>query len=367
MKKILILIFALFLSAGLYAKKVICVDGCNSGFVNNHEGYERSQMAVGDVIQVGGNLTTCLNMLMNGDELIIIAHGTGTGTGFIWGGITYTGFGGGAGQYPVPAGFGTLMNITVKFCSCWSARDPDGGGADSSLVDKIVAALGAGSAGSGFNDLATSRVCYTITGGTAVQRQAGIAALKANTAWMNNPPTNRPGPPAVTQQTAAQAIVGALPGGLTVMVTAYKEPVNMVAPPPAGNGANGCDCTGGEGCGLGTQDGIETEAIPTLSQWGLIILFLLLLTIGSVSIIRQKRAALITINGANLSLKTPLFNAEQFEKIALKSIPFIIGAIVIISIIEGGLFAKNIIGTIFSGLVISYLIHFVLMSEKLEE
>ena len=37
------------------AKKVICVDGCNTTFVNNHEGWERSQANIPpDVIQIGG-------------------------------------------------------------------------------------------------------------------------------------------------------------------------------------------------------------------------------------------------------------------------------------------------------------------------
>lgn len=118
------------------------------------------------------------------------------------------------------------------------------------------------------------------------------------------------------------------------------------------------------------EDYCPINKIPTLDQWGLIILFLLLLTLGSVSIIRQRQTKLATTKttrGVSLNMKIPMFNAELFKKIGLKSIPFIIGAITIISIIEGGLFARNIIGTIISGLIISYLVHFVLMNEKLEE
>lgn len=245
------------LSQAAIAKKVICVDGCNSAFVNNHEGYERANMAAGDVIQVGGNLQDCLAMLANGDTLVIIAHGFGMGQGFIWGGAQYTGFGGGAGQHPVPAGFGALMMINVKFCSCWSAKDPDGAGANTPLTEKIRDAMGGAGNGhtvGGFTDLATSTVCYRVTGPNP---DLAIANLKANNAWMNNPPTNRPGA-ATTQQTAAQAQLNTRfppAGTYTVVITAYKQPVNKVVA-PVGGGVGGCECPNNSPfCAFGEQDG----------------------------------------------------------------------------------------------------------------
>jgi len=119
----------------------------------------------------------------------------------------------------------------------------------------------------------------------------------------------------------------------------------------------------------GSAEGCSSlvSSVPTMSEWGLIILSLLLLTLGSVSIIRQRQTALLTANGTNLKLEMPLFNERIFRKIAMKSIPFTVVAIAIISMIEGGIFTRNLVGTIISGLIISYLIHFVLMSEKLEE
>jgi len=111
----------------------------------------------------------------------------------------------------------------------------------------------------------------------------------------------------------------------------------------------------------------ESKSVPTLSEWGLIILLLLLLTLGCVSIIRQRQTMLTTASGTNFNYKTPLFDAEQFRQIALKSLPFIVVAIIIISIIESGIFTRNIIGTVLSGLIFSYLIHFILVSEKLKE
>jgi len=109
---------------------------------------------------------------------------------------------------------------------------------------------------------------------------------------------------------------------------------------------------------------VALENIPTLSQWGLILLSLLLLTLGSVSIIRQRETAFAAVNANATSLHrpTPLFNADLFQKIALKSIPFMIAAIAVISIAEGGLFVRNILGTMASGFILAYLVHFMMMS-----
>ncbi len=121
----------------------------------------------------------------------------------------------------------------------------------------------------------------------------------------------------------------------------------------------------------GVKKSAETKlwptTIPTVSQWGIIILGILLLTIGSVSIVRQRRTTLVAVNNRNQNLKVSLFSSEQFGRIVLKSIPFILVIIVVISIFEGRLFTRNITGTIISGLIISYLIHFISMNEKLEQ
>lgn len=305
----------LVLAGTAYGKKVICVDGCNSAFVNNHEGYERALgLAATDVIQVGGSLTDCLAMLVNGDTLVIIAHGTGTGTCFVWDGMEYTGFGAGAGQLPVPDGFAALRNITFRFCTCWSARDPDGGGADTSLVDKLTGAMGGAGRGhvpGGFNDLARARVCFLVRGGTAEQRAAAIACLEANGDWMNNPPANRPGTggkgqPA-NQQTAAQMAVDnceGAGGAGNIRVTipnrvpaegtpgGYKQPVNTVEPPAPGDGAVGCSCTQLPGCGWGEQESVFVGDIPTVPEWGLIAMTLLAAAGGTVVIVRRGRVGM---------------------------------------------------------------------------
>jgi|GEM_PF-1760043 len=106
---------------------------------------------------------------------------------------------------------------------------------------------------------------------------------------------------------------------------------------------------------------IETTNVPTLSQWGLIILTLLLLTMASVGIVRQRQGVLIA-NQSVLNVKTPLFNAQLFNKMAVYSLPFIIAIVALISLYEGGFYLRNLVGTIISGLIVVYFIHFIMLS-----
>ena len=86
---LVIAIVIAFLALNALAKRVVCIDGCNTAFVNNHEGYERSLTnGTTDIVLVGGDLTACLSNVMSGDTLVIVAHGRGGGSGFIWGGMT---------------------------------------------------------------------------------------------------------------------------------------------------------------------------------------------------------------------------------------------------------------------------------------
>lgn len=263
-------------------KRLILVDDCNSSFVNNHEGYERA-LAVPrgwtKEIHIGGNLTQHLGRLNDGDELVIIAHGSGGGSGFVWGtdgaGMPriFSGFGAGADEMPVPAGFAQLRNIRVRFCSCWSAADPDGAqGPDRPLLRELIDAMGGagrGHTGSGYQNLSFAAVCFRIDNATMAEIEAAVACLKADPSWMDNPPTNRGGGGA-NQQTAAQAIVAMCRGAggrATVVIpdavggrnqAGYKRPRDVNRVPGPGTGATG-SCCGPEGCGIGGQEPVLPE------------------------------------------------------------------------------------------------------------
>lgn len=246
-----------FITVTAIAKRVVCVDGCNTAFVNNHEGYERSLTnGTTDIVSVGGDLTACLSNVMSGDTLVIVAHGTGGGTGFIWGGMTFTNFGTNAGSMPLPNGFGSLSNVTIRFCSCWSTST----NVTRSMAQKLLDNTGGGTNGNsaaGFNDYSIASVCFSVSGGTATNRQAAINCLKMMPAWMGNPPVNRTPAATPNQQSAAQTVVDNCPGAggvsnLMVRITRYKVPYNSTnAAPGAGNGSIGCGCAGSDPfCGI---------------------------------------------------------------------------------------------------------------------
>lgn len=293
-------LLVVLVNAQAWAKKVICIDGAagnKSVFLNNHEGYERALGLGGaDVIQIGGNLTDCLAQLVNGDELVIIAHGA-PGS-FQWGGQQFTGFGNGVGQMPVPAGFNNLMNLTVRLCSCHSTAVPQGG---MSLAQKLAVALGgAGNNNTitGFAGVSQAHVVYQVNG-PAGKVAAATNNLTNNQAWMESAPANRPntggqGQPA-NQQTAAQAQLDARFGANVFTVT-IPNAVGVVgvsagypAPVDAGGLAGGdgpyCDdCACAEAFAV---YGGEVAAIPTVGEWALIILSLLLVTAGILFIRRE--------------------------------------------------------------------------------
>lgn len=121
------------------------------------------------------------------------------------------------------------------------------------------------------------------------------------------------------------------------------------------NGSNNCE--EGEICEA-------SNPIPTLSQWSLILLTLLFLTLGSVTLIRQRQSTLSTASGLSLNSQTPLFDAATYLSIALKSLPFALVAIILFSIAENGLFLRNILGILASTGIIAFLIQLLIRHKK---
>lgn len=302
----LVIALAVCCASPALAKRVICIDGAGGGLdpaINTKEGYERAVgiTAPPDIVSFGG-LAACLGMVASGDELVVICHGA-PGT-FTFGGVTYTGFGGGAGQHPIP-GTWPLMNVRIRFCSCFSANDPPG--ADTSVTSKILAAIGGAGAGNtagGFQGTAGVLPIPVLCGGTAAQRAAAAAALQNMLVmWASNPPANRPGTggagqPA-NQQSAAQAKVDMVVGAGIITVKIPNQ-VGQVGPPPVGGYimpldqvllvtasgpggpiCNGCDCF----LPFEWVDGGDA-VIPTLSEWGLIALGGAFLVLGGFAVRR---------------------------------------------------------------------------------
>ncbi|MBV6479326.1 MAG: hypothetical protein HGGPFJEG_02097 [Ignavibacteria bacterium] len=262
-----------------FARKVVCIDSGSSpssrGYLNNREGWEWQNHRPGDLIVLGGRLDSCLKRLNNGDTLIIITHSPDTvGGSFVWGGLKYNGFGTGTGKYPVPSGFDTLRNIHTKFSSCFSAKDPYG--ADTTLISKIIAAMGGSGRGhtaEGFTGyaVASNRMTLRPKAG-ARQRDVDSAARviqhpQLSIRWKSCPPINRMPAPAANQRTCAQQLVDSLVGAgkVNVIISGYtmprNRPQNSLIGPPDDDTCFICECyiETDSLCGCAPSDVTECE------------------------------------------------------------------------------------------------------------
>lgn len=108
----------------------------------------------------------------------------------------------------------------------------------------------------------------------------------------------------------------------------------------------------------------EPADIPTLSQWGLILLSLILLSITTVSIIQNKTALANNQSVANSVAIIPHIDKPLFKRMLIKSVTLMVLIFVLISLVEGGWFIRNIVGTVLSVGMIVYVWHFVILSER---
>jgi hypothetical protein len=306
------MILCLLPAAGI-AKLVICIDhdpAAEDGFLASAEGWARTLATVPpDVICLNGNIEDCLANLEDGDSLILIAHGladedgTDQGSEFRWGGNDYRGFGTGPGEAPVPEGFSDLENVWYRIVSCWSANDPDGeGGTDESMVDKLGDAMGGPThehTGSGYVGVCATRpfVRYNIPAGMSAEEQAAweaaiAACLDADTTWMNAPPTNRSTPPPVPNQlTAAQAIIdacGIVPHPVLTGIDYSTPPTDERTFADRGTVII---TSNPEYCEQVYWTLIGTGNIPTLSEWAMIVMAVMLLAMLTWFVARKRGVA----------------------------------------------------------------------------
>ena len=107
-----------------------------------------------------------------------------------------------------------------------------------------------------------------------------------------------------------------------------------------------------------------STSIPSLSQWGLILLTLLLLTMTSVAIVQRSRNIQFVNLGTEVTRpNTRKFDVNLYKKVFIGSlffIPFILGGFYLIF---GELLLADLFGTISSLAIVSYLIHFLLLNK----
>ena len=111
-------------------------------------------------------------------------------------------------------------------------------------------------------------------------------------------------------------------------------------------------------------------AIPTLSEWGLIIFSLLLLTVGVIRIRAQPSMLMAPAGGVDIMMsggKKPLFVPHVFAKcftVTLMLAAIGLGAAVWIM---GSVPVRDIVGTLISATIVAYLVHTLLPGQDAKE
>lgn len=284
--RFLLIVVFVCISVSSFGRKVVCIDGDNSGYCNNREGWENNNKRPGDVIVVGGNLTDCMNMVNDGDTLIIVCHGkrdtVNGNTGFCWGGNVYWEFGDDSLQMPVPEKFDSIQNVFVEFAACYS--DSIYSGDTTSVLDRLLekmgtALTGGGNSGKGYTHEAESGsiICFTAKNKGVRNQAKALLETEANYNYIaDNPPPNRVPPVVPNQKTAAQHLLDSLlgPGKVTVDSIKFTPPTHHIPAIPSS-----CDCHPTHGCGYAPMviDGVSikptnfsatvTSSSTTLFNW----------------------------------------------------------------------------------------------------
>ena len=116
----------------------------------------------------------------------------------------------------------------------------------------------------------------------------------------------------------------------------------------------------GDGAGGNTDAILDVQVnceVPTLSEWGMIIFSLLILTLATVVVVRRKTTAVVA--GANVSttVPMPLMVAGVFWKVLAVAEAVAIAGLAIAGAVSGSLAARDIVGTLISAAIVAYMAH----------
>jgi len=108
------------------------------------------------------------------------------------------------------------------------------------------------------------------------------------------------------------------------------------------------------------------EVIPTLSQWGVIILILLTLTVGMVFLyVRQTALAIPGGMQVNMpGMKPKLFDKKLYARISVFALLAGVGVLGLLYAYFGEITSADPFGTFVSMAIVVYMVHFVLLNRK---
>jgi len=96
---------------------------------------------------------------------------------------------------------------------------------------------------------------------------------------------------------------------------------------------------------------------PTLSEWGLIIFSLLILTLITTVVVKRRMAGIGAGTDASLPISGPLFFPALFIRVLTVTIGLSAVILVVATVISGSVPLRDIVGTILSGSIVAYIIH----------
>lgn len=111
---------------------------------------------------------------------------------------------------------------------------------------------------------------------------------------------------------------------------------------------------------------VEEIVIPTLSEWGVIILILLTLTLGMV-FLYVRQTALAMPGGMQVSipgLKPKLFDKKLYAKVLSFALLAGLGVLGLLYMYFGEITSADPFGTFVSMTIVAYMVHFVLLNRK---
>jgi len=102
---------------------------------------------------------------------------------------------------------------------------------------------------------------------------------------------------------------------------------------------------------------ICSDQVPTLSEWGMIIFSLLILTLITVVVARRRTAGVAAGTGADVSISGPMFIPQVFVKTLTVTLGLAAVVLVVAGLLSQSLPLRDIAGTIISAGIIAYMAH----------
>lgn len=97
--------------------------------------------------------------------------------------------------------------------------------------------------------------------------------------------------------------------------------------------------------------------VPTLSEWGMIIFSLLILSLVTVVVTRRRTATAADGAGGSITISGPIFVPARFMKALTVTLGLAVAILVTAMALSGSIPLRDIIGTILSAAIVAYIVH----------